>query len=161
MNGGQSQQRSAIAGIIVDFSGEHSFLSNYWPSPIRWEGDDYPTVEHAYQAAKCLDPVARGGIRDAPTPGDARRLGREVSLRPGWQRQRFHVMRQLLEVKFTSDPELRAKLLATEGAVLVEGNTWGDTYWGTCNGRGANHLGRLLMDLREQLASEELPVAKE
>jgi hypothetical protein len=59
-------------------------------------------------------------------------------------------MYALLAQKFSHD-HLREKLIGTGAAMLIEGNTWGDTYWGVCNGEGYNHLGRLLMDLRDEL----------
>jgi predicted NAD-dependent protein-ADP-ribosyltransferase YbiA (DUF1768 family) len=58
-------------------------------------------------------------------------------------------MLHLLQQKF-SDPVLKEKLLATGGAVLVEGNTWGDTFWGVYKRNGMNHLGRLLMKVRAE-----------
>lgn len=61
------------------------------------------------------------------------------------------VMLQLLRQKFLGDEELRRKLLRTGDAMLVEGNYWGDTYWGVCFGSGKNMLGKLLMQVREEL----------
>jgi len=58
-------------------------------------------------------------------------------------------MLDLVRKKF-ENPLLRAMLLATEDAVLVEGNTWNDTFWGVCRGRGENWLGRILMQVREE-----------
>ena len=137
--------------VIDSFTGDYAFLSNFATSTIVWEGPDYPTVEHAYQASKTLDPQVRQRIREAKSPGDARRLGRTASLRPDWERKRFHVMRQLLAQKFNTLRDLQELLLATGDAWLVEANTWGDTYWGVSDGKGANHLGLLLMELRLEL----------
>lgn len=71
-------------------------------------------------------------------------------MRSDWEEVKLGVMEGLLREKF-SDPELRRKLLATGERELVEGNDWGDSFWGVCAGRGKNHLGRLLMKLREEL----------
>lgn len=107
--------------------------------------DTYPTVEHAYQAAKTHDRTARRRIREASTAADAKTLGQDVTLRDDWDTVKLDIMRQLLRSKFT-DPDLAGKLRATGRRRLVEGNTWGDAYWGVdaTTGEGENWLGRLL-----------------
>ncbi len=140
---------------IDNFGGKYSFLSNFYPSQVEWEDDLYPTVEHAFQAAKTGDPVERAYVREADTPGKAKRRGRKVTLREDWHTYRLVVMEQLLRDKFTRHPELGKKLLATVPAQLVEGNTWKDMYWGVYKGRGQNHLGRLLMQVREDISASE------
>ena len=136
--------------IIDRFSGEHRFLSNFFPSPIEVEGHIYPTVEHAFQAAKTNDESERATIRSCSTPGDAKKKGRRVTLREEWEKVKEAVMLQLLHLKFR-DPVLRAELLATDDAQLVEGNHWGDTYWGVCDGKGKNRLGYVLMQVRSEV----------
>lgn len=138
---------------IGSFQGPFRFLSNFAPSPVRMRGLTYPTVEHAYQAAKTLDPEMRERIRACATPGQAKRLGRNVALRDGWEEIKLDVMAACLRAKFAHAP-LREMLLATGDAELVEGNTWGDRFWGVCRGEGANHLGRLLMAERERVKGE-------
>jgi ribA/ribD-fused uncharacterized protein len=135
---------------IHSFSGEYRFLSNFFPSPVDLDGIEYPTVEHAYQAAKTLDLKARTEIRFAPSARQAKRLGSKVKLRHNWEKEKYPVMVKLLYQKFRVEP-LRTMLMETGDAELVEGNTWGDTYWGVCNGVGKNILGRLLMTLRKSL----------
>lgn len=143
-----------LVPAITSFSGRYHFLSNFSASPIRFDGATYPTVEHAFQAAKTEDREARHKIARAATPGIAKRLGRSVELRPGWDDIRDLVMLRLLRLKF-SDPELAEKLDATGDKVLIEGNHWHDTYWGAVwsDGmwRGKNTLGKLLMQIREEL----------
>lgn len=136
---------------IDKFDGtEYGFLSNFYPSPIEYEGIKYPTVEHMFQALKSLSPVERMSIAAAATPGQAKRMGRRVSLRGDWETVKVDVMRTALQLKF-SDPTLRAQLIATGDAELIEGNTWNDTFWGVCRGTGRNMLGTLLMELRSSL----------
>lgn len=137
-------------GVIGPFQGDYRFLSNFWPAPVVLDGHEYPTVEHAYQAAKTTCPYQRQFIRSAPTPGQAKRRGRRVDLRPGWDHMKVEVMEGLLRQKFAREP-LRSKLLATSPRELIERNTWGDQFWGVCNGQGENHLGRLLMKVRAEL----------
>jgi ribA/ribD-fused uncharacterized protein len=109
-------------------------------------------VEHAYQALKAVDPVARKMIREAKSPGEAKKLGRAVQLPPDWDANKIDLMRRLIREKF-KNPLLRSMLLATEDAKLVEGNTWNDYVWGVCRGKGQNWLGRILMDVREEIRS--------
>lgn len=126
----------------------------------------YPTVEHAYQAAKV--PYAatyqvyltnwgygerrwRERIRKVGSASQARRIGKLASLpvRSYWEVSRMSVMRVVLKQKFAPGRPERAQLLETGDALLVEGNTWGDTFWGICGDEGENWLGRLLMEIRE------------
>lgn len=137
---------------IESFQGEYRFLSNFWHVYVRYDGELYPTVEHAYQAAKTLNPEFRKAIAYATT-GEAKRMGRQVPMRPDWDSIKIDVMRDLLRQKFTEEPELRELLLATGDAELIEGNTWGDYFWGVCNGEGQNNLGKLLMEIRDGLRS--------
>ena len=124
--------------VIDKFDGtEYGFLSNFYSSPIQYEGIVYPTVEHMFQALKALDIETRKKIANAATPGQAKRLGRSVALREDWEEVKVDVMRTALQLKF-SDPTLRAKLIATGDAELIEGNTWNDRFWGVCRGSGKN-----------------------
>lgn len=136
---------------IDSFSGEYEFLSNFYPSTVcDADGITYPTVEHYFQAMKTVYLPERQKIAAAPTPGKAKRMGRRVFLRSDWNAIKVEVMRQGLKQKF-SDANLRKKLLATGDSELIEGNWWHDTFWGMCNGVGENHLGKLLMEIREEL----------
>lgn len=135
---------------IDSFKGTYHFLSNFYMLAIVYEGKCYASVEHAYQAAKTLSEDEREMIRQCPKPGDAKRLGRSVTLRSGWDKLRFDVMSALLTQKF-SDPTLRDRLLATGDAELIEGNDWGDKFWGVFQGKGQNNLGKLLMMVRSKL----------
>ena len=134
---------------IDRFDGEFSFLSNFYPSPVVLDGVAFPTVENAFQAAKTIDKQMRLAFI-LITPGQSKRLGRAVELRADWQDVKLSVMHDLLKLKFTS-PDLRDKLLATGTATLIEGNDWDDMFWGVCRGVGENHLGKLLMRVREEI----------
>lgn len=151
--------------VINTFRGRWAFLSNFHPATLVWEGITYPTSEHAFNAGKSTSPETRHWIADAETPSDAKARGRRVPLRPGWdERIRFQVMRDVLAAKFTARPARIAALLSTGGATLIEGNTWHDNVWGDCRcgcpacaEPGQNHLGRLLMELRAELAAAQAP----
>jgi len=146
---------------IENFRGEHRFLSNFSESLIRGAGDIcYPTAEAAFQGGKTRDMGARAKIAAAPTPEEAKRLGRRVRLIPDWDEHRHVVMRAVLRAKF-ADPDLGRRLLDTGDAELVEGNRWHDQFWGCCRcgtrplcaDPGENWLGRHLMALRSDLAA--------
>ena len=142
---------------ITAFHGPHTFLSNFAAAPVVLDGQTYPTVEHAFQAAKTFDPEQRQLIHDANTPATAKRLGRQVSLRADWEQVKYEIMRQLLQQKFAI-PELRAALLATGDAELIEGNTWNDRTWGRVLVKGQwvgkNRLGELLMRVRSEIKDD-------
>jgi ribA/ribD-fused uncharacterized protein len=136
--------------VINRFIGEYAFLSNFYHAKASYENVWYPTSEHAYQASKTINSKERRAIRLAKTPGEAKRLGRRVMLRFGFETMKIDIMLQILRTKF-SDPELKKRLLATKPFELVEGNTWGDRFWGQVNGVGQNWLGKCLMRLRSEL----------
>lgn len=137
--------------MINDFRGPHRWLSNYQSSPVTLDGWIYPTVEHAYQAAKNSSEIYRKRILADPSPRAARLLGQTCVLRRDWDDAKVKVMRGLLQQKFAPGTALAAQLLATGEQELIEGNTWGDQFWGVCNGEGQNWMGRLLMEQRASL----------
>lgn len=146
--------------VIDKFDGEYAFLSNFYPSEIAYEIDENycviaPTVEHAFQAAKACNLEDETWVLQAKTPGQAKRRGRSISLHPKWEEYKDNAMLVFLRKKFDI-PKLRDKLIATGDAILIEGTTWHDNYWGICScdkckGCGKNRLGELLMQVREEL----------
>lgn len=140
--------RSGIdAPVLIDrFTGPWEFLSNYYPAAVCLDGAWYPAVENAYQAAKTRDPEVRERIA-AADPDEAKRLGRLSLDQPGWEEMKVAVMRGLVGQKFR-DERMRRLLLSTGTAELVEGNDWGDDFWGMCGGRGQNFMGLILMAVR-------------
>lgn len=170
---------SADGTTITAFREEHAFLGSFYPSPVRpvehyWRlyrpvrdpltGErvdllTYPTAEHAFHAGKALTDDDRVRVRDAPTPGAAKRLGRQLVLRPNWEVVKAEVMYHVVRTKFAPGTYLAELLLATRDAWLVEGNWWHDQYWGDChcNTRrachrpGVNMLGQILTHVRTEL----------
>jgi ribA/ribD-fused uncharacterized protein len=138
---------------ITSFSGDHAFLSNFYPAPTPYEGIVFPSSEHAFQAAKTLDMAERRRLAALPRPGQAKRAGRRVVLRPDWEQVKIAIMTDIVRSKFRHNPELARKLAATADAELVEGNRHGDRFWGVCGGEGQNWLGRILMEVRAELAN--------
>lgn len=137
--------------MIDKFEGKYAFLSNFYESPIEQDRIIYPTVEHYFQAQKTLDFEERLMIARAGTPGQAKRMGRSVTLRKDWEDVKLEVMEFAVREKFTTHAELRKQLIATGDEELVEGNWWKDRFWGVCEGTGQNHLGQILMKVRDEL----------
>lgn len=146
--------------VINRFWKDHKFLSNFHYSTIFYRGNKWKTVEHAYQAMKTLDITEQAKIRDASAPSQAKKYGRCVIVRDDWDQVKIEIMLELLRLKF-HNPFLRGKLAATGNAILIEGNNWCDVVWGQCrcekhNWEGLNLLGRLLMQVRDEINSELL-----
>lgn len=138
---------------ITSFTGKYRFLSNFYPVELELD-ETYPTAEHAYQACKTLNPELREQIALLETPGLAKRFGRAIPIRQDWERIKVGIMKSIVIEKF-NNPELGEMLLSTGDATLIEGNSWGDKFWGCVwNGQeweGKNHLGKILMEVREML----------
>lgn len=138
---------------ISSFKGEFSFLSNFHESPFKVNGIVYPTNEHFYQAQKTFDKNERKRIACLDSPLQAKREGKKLQVRPDWDDVKIDVMREGLKAKFEYGSLLAEMLMATHPAILEEGNTWGDDFWGVNlkTGEGTNWLGHLLMERRGQL----------
>ena len=147
-----------VSSPIESFEGEHRFLSNFWPCDLWFEGLIYPSVEHAYVAAKTLDPEIRKQFTHG-SAGTVKRAGRLLQHRPGWYQVRESIMLSLLRSKFGREP-LKSRLLKTGERPLIEGNTWHDQIWGSCTcpkhaqEPGMNLLGKLLTQVREEIRTE-------
>jgi ribA/ribD-fused uncharacterized protein len=138
--------------MINRFVGRYKFLSNFYVHPVYFDGELYASSEHAYQAQKVIGPLHKLEVRTAITPAEAKRISNKVPRRENWDEIKLFIMFKVLQAKF-AHPALRTLLLATRGHELVEGNRWGDTYWGVnlVTGNGENHLGKLLMQVRAEL----------
>lgn len=141
---------------INEFRGEYFFLSNYYEAPVTHQGMTYGSNEAAFQAQKCLNEEEKLPFTEM-RPAKAKKSGRAVQLRPDWEAVKVSIMEEIVRAKFTQNEDLKRRLLATGDAVLEEGNTWNDTFWGVHlkNGRGQNHLGKILMKIRGELRKKE------
>lgn len=139
------------SGKITRFTGMYAFLSNMHMEPLMFEGEMWLSAEHAYQASKALKPVDRQRIRSLQSPRAAKRAGRLVEIRPDWERIKIDTMLRILRAKFIPTSRLAYHLIATHPNELIEGNYWNDRFWGVFEGVGENHLGKLLMKVRDEL----------
>lgn len=146
--------------MIKEFQGEYRWLSNMWRiEPFTHEGITYDTTEAFYVSMKTMNIAEREKIAKM-NPYEAKKYGDvradNIVLRPNWDsKTRIMYMTIALDYKF-SQPKMQELLLSTGTQEIVEGNRWGDTFWGVCNGKGSNHLGKLLMQKRAELASNKL-----
>lgn len=138
--------------MIDKFNGKYDFLSNFYVAPVTYNGLTFQSNEAAFQAQKTLNEGQRRKFTRM-APNKAKAKGRNVILRSDWEQIKNKIMYEVCYAKFTQNPELKEKLLATGDEELVEGNTWHDTYWGVCNRRGKNKLGKILMRVREELSN--------
>lgn len=132
---------------ITEFRGSHFFLSNFYSAPVTYSGLYFRNNEAAFQAMKSVD---RKREFESLSPQAVKRLGRKVPLRMDWETAKYGIMYDICRAKFTQNPKLASKLLATGNAELIEGNTWGDRVWGVCDGVGENRLGKILMRIRDE-----------
>lgn len=146
--------------VPMGFRGRYAFLSNMAYAPFEMNGHWFLTAEHAFHFWKCKyreDAIRfeAGNPSSINDPYEAKKVGRKVVMRDNWKDIRIRVMEAIIEAKFTQNEYLASRLLATEGIDLCENNNWGDTFWGKCNGKGENHLGKILCKVRAKLAEQE------
>lgn len=145
---------------ITRFNGRWHFLSNFYLTPVVIFGHTWRTAEHAFQSAKLTNPEDVAKILRIPSPGSAKKFARSCQKFDDWDDRKVEIMRQVLSAKFRGSNQLWQWLLETGDAHLIEGNTWGDTFWGQVFSRGGwigqNMLGQLLMELREELQAERI-----
>lgn len=144
---------------INEFRGECYFLSNFYESPVEYKGIVYLNNEAAFQAQKCINEADKKAFTNI-NGSEAKKLGRTINLRKDWESIKLKEMKEIVRCKFSQNIELKEKLLCTGEAYLEEGNTWGDKIWGTVNGIGANNLGFILMEIREELKEQDKAINK-
>lgn len=144
---------------IEEFQGPYRFLSNFWKCRFVWDNILWRSSENAYVAAKTLDRELRLEISTIDKPGDVKRFGRKIEIRPDWEEVKIGLMTEIVREKFGQNGDLALKLLDTERIILEEGNTWKDRFWGICppgSGNGRNELGKILMKIRGELKGQRI-----
>ena len=151
--------------MIEKFEGRWRFLSNFYPVEIEHQGITYPSVEHYYVSMKCNNEQMLQGrhytigdfremIARLPSPGMTKKIGQQMQVRKDWNEKRLEFMNWGVREKFKNE-ELKELLISTGDMTLIEGNSWQDFFWGVCNGKGENHLGKILMKVRDEVRGIE------
>lgn len=157
--------------MINRFEGRFRFLSNFYPCKIEHKGIKYPSVEHFYVAMKVTEMQLLDGtyytaadfremISRISNPGDAKKIGSRVKIRKDWDEKKLDVMNWAVRQKF-KDENLAELLLSTGDQELIEGTWWHDKFWGICictkcANKGENNLGKILMQVREELKQQNV-----
>ena len=135
---------------ITEFSGEYRWLSNFYPCVLYYNYQKFLNSEAAYQCQKCANEEDKAQFSFLKA-GPAKRMGRAIEVRSDWNDIKVQEMEEITFLKYMQNKELREKLIATFPEDIIEGNRWGDTFWGVCDQVGANVLGQILMNLREDI----------
>lgn len=147
------------AEFIKGFFGDYRWLSNFHDCEIYFDGIRFPATENAYVYAK-IAPDRRVEFQETIetlitcSAAESKKIGRSIPLRDDWSAIRYDVMSSIVFDKFYRHVELRKLLLATGYKYIEETNHWGDTFWGVCDGKGYNKLGRIIMSVRDHWAKE-------
>lgn len=155
---------------INRFDGRWNFLSNFYTCEIEYQGIVYKSVEAFYVAQKCKNDQMINGIYYTPadfkemiartsSPGHVKKIGQKMKIRSDWDEKKLDFMNWGIREKFKKE-ELKDLLLSTDNLLLIEGNFWHDNFWGSCycdkcGNRGKNHLGKILMKVRDELRGIE------
>jgi len=138
---------------ILEFKGNYRFLSNFYQCRFVWNTVLWHSSEAAYQASKSNNFQDWLYIRTL-NPGEAKRYGKHITLRPDWEQVKYSMMWNIVREKFKQNPDLLKWPKATGTSELEEGNNWGDRIWGICppgSHNGDNYLGKILMQVRNEL----------
>lgn len=141
-----------MSNSICGFRDDYFFLSNFYNCEIEYNGLIFQNSESAFQSAKFTNLAHR--MRFCNISGSyAKKLGRNrnIPIRDDWDRVRCDIMYNILLTKFTSCDDLKNKLIDTHDKHIEESNNWNDRFWGTCGGIGNNNLGKILMQIRNDL----------
>lgn len=144
--------------VIQGFVEEYSWASNFYePCKVVYEGLEYNSSEAAYQSAKTTDMKIRKLFTQYDA-GESKKFGNKraheigLVLRSDWDAVKLQVMFDICLDKFTRNEDLKTQLSATGERYLEETNWWGDSFWGVVDGKGNNHLGFILMAIRDKLS---------
>lgn len=157
--------------MINTFQGRWYFLSNFFPCQIEHKGIKYPSVEHYYVAMKVTEIQLINGqyytaadfremISKVKLPADVKKIGQRVKVRTDWDVKKLDFMNWGIREKF-KDEKLSELLTSTLDLEIIENNYWHDNFWGSCTcskcgNKGQNHLGKILMQVRQELRQQKV-----
>lgn len=141
---------------IFFYEQEFYIFSNFSAFKLEWNGELWMTSEHAYHSEKFEDPKILKALKDTRSAHDAMKLAyaNRDKYRKDWDDVKLGIMKKILHAKVEQHPYVKKKLLASGNRELIE-NSWRDSYWGWgSNKEGENHLGKLWMEVREEVRSK-------
>lgn len=150
---------------IVSFRGEYNFLSNFHPVKFLHDGILMYSVEHAYIYEKFKNNAeVKRWVKNITNAGALKRKTKGITPIEGWNRKKLNVMYRLCFIKFGTNSTYKHRLISTGDKEIIEGNTWGDKFWGVVeeNGEfvGDNYLGRILMSIRNMISYDSELISK-
>lgn len=146
-------------GAVLFYEVEFYMFSNFSSFAVEYDGETYPTAEHAYQAAKFY-PIKyeiREMIRKARSAHDAKETAHAFAeeMRDDWKSVKLQIMEEIIWEKLCQHPFIQQRLAETEMRAIIE-NSRKDAFWGWgSNKSGKNHLGRIWMNVRERMKKEQ------
>ena len=143
---------------------KYSKLSNYYGCVVKYDGRSYLSSESAYQSMKTMNKELRNKFSNL-NPDEAKQLGKKIEssldFRTDWNNVKYNIMHEIVLAKFKQNEDCKQDLFRTKGFLLVEDTTgWCDKVWGrcyceNCKGKGNNHLGKILTEVRKELGCNE------
>ena len=137
---------------------EYYVFSNFSAFVIMWKGNFCLTSEHAYHTEKFEDEDLKEAIRKTMSAHDSQKLSHEHRdrYRKDWNEVKLGIMKEILREKVRQHPYILKKLIESGDRELIE-DSWRDDFWGWGpNKDGANHLGKLWMEVREEVKSGKI-----
>ena len=141
---------------VLGFFGPYRYLSNFHLAWFMWNGIRWISSEHAYQAAKLKNPEKMKTFAKLSSPKDAKIAGGLIPCREDWDDVKYTIMYEVVKAKFSQNKDIADLLIGTGDAYLEETNTWYDTTWGVCDGKGLNWLGKILMQVRDEIKHADM-----
>ena len=142
---------------IFFYEHDYYMFSNFSSFAIEWKGKLWMTSEHAYHSEKFTDEALKAAIRETRSAHDALKLSHEHggAYCPDWAQVKVGIMKEILHAKVAQHPYVKKKLLETGEREIIE-DSWRDDFWGWGpNKDGQNHLGKLWMEVRDEIRAEE------
>lgn len=138
---------------IFFYEQEFYIFSNFSSFKLNWKGYDWMTSEHAYHSEKFEDENILKQLKETRSAHDAFKfaVANKNKYKKNWDDIKLSVMKEILRAKVEQHPYVKKKLLESGNKELIE-NSWRDSFWGWGeNKNGQNHLGKLWMEVREEI----------
>ena len=149
-----ARKMNSLSGTpVLFYEREFYMFSNFSAFAVKYDGDMWPTAEHAYQAKKFYDFDIRDKIKSARSAHEAKQIAKvfEHEMRDDWEEVKLIVMEEIIWAKLSQHPYIQEKLLQTREREIIE-DSHKDAFWGWGPDRdGENHLGKIWMHVRKEM----------